>query len=199
MRLATVARQVVEEMRQEWRLRPALRKIRGPNSRANYGVCAHSSNSTARGRTITPCDGTRGNDRYRIVYVLSCALLRRRGAETATASGEAVLLDSAESWELFLFRRLQTIIRSERRDLRIEGPRERRAAPPRMLLEWNDIRTRMLIPDIIITERDSYVNSAILDAKYRTFRLPNRGPRHRRSDGAVHHDRRSRGAAARSD
>ena len=115
---------------------------------------------------------TRGNDRYRLVYNLSLAILRRGGAESVPASGEAILLDSAEIWELFLFRRLQSVIQSERReDLRIEWPRERRTAP-RMLLEWNGFPTRMLIPDIIVTESDGNARSGILDAKYRRFVSP---------------------------
>lgn len=114
---------------------------------------------------------TRGNDRYRFVYDLSLAILRRGGAQSVPASGEALLLDSAEIWELFLFRRLQSLIQSKRRDLRIEWPRERRASP-RMLLEWNGVPRRMLIPDIIVTESDSNARSAILDAKYRRFVSP---------------------------
>jgi hypothetical protein len=82
-----------------------------------------------------------------------------------------VLLDSAEIWELFLFRRLQAVIRKNCLNLKIEWPRERRTTP-RMLLEWQGRRTRALIPDIVVKESTGGGRTAILDAKYRTFAAP---------------------------
>jgi McrBC 5-methylcytosine restriction system component len=114
---------------------------------------------------------SRANDRYRIVHDFGRAIVRRRRSDSAPTAGDAVLLDSAEIWELFLFRRLQAVIRKNRLKLRIEWPRERRTAP-RMLLEWQGRRTRALIPDIVVTESDGGGRTAILDAKYRAFAAP---------------------------
>lgn len=113
---------------------------------------------------------SRANDRYRVVHDFGRAIVRRRGSDCAPAAGDAVLLDSAEIWELFLFRRLQEVIQKKRLKLRIEWPRERRSAS-RMLLEWQGRRTRALIPDIVVTESDGG-RMAILDAKYRAFAAP---------------------------
>jgi hypothetical protein len=118
-----------------------------------------------------PISWSRANDRYRVVHDFGYAIVRRRGSDAAPAAGDAVLLDSAEIWELFLFRRLQAVIRENRLELRIEWPRER-PTMPRMLLEWQGRRTRALIPDIVVRESNGAGRTAILDAKYRTFAAP---------------------------
>jgi hypothetical protein len=114
---------------------------------------------------------SRANDRYRVVNDFGRAIVRRRRSDGAPTAGDAVLLDSAEIWELFLFRRLQAVILKNRLKLRIEWQRERRTAP-RMLLEWQGRRTRALIPDIVVTESNGGGRTAILDAKYRAFAAP---------------------------
>jgi hypothetical protein len=115
---------------------------------------------------------SRANDRYRAVHDLGRAIIRRRGSDGASEAGETILLDSAEIWELFLFRKLEEVIRAQRLKLEIKWPRGHRAPPH--LLEWEGQRVRMLIPDIVIRETDGEGRVAILDAKYRFFVTPDR-------------------------
>jgi hypothetical protein len=114
-----------------------------------------------------PIFWSRANDRYRAVHEFGRAIVRGRGADGAPAEGDAILLDSAEIWELFLFARLRTILRKYPK-LEIEWPREQRSRP-QMLLEWNGRHTRALIPDIVISEIGDSGRIAIIDAKSRNF------------------------------
>jgi hypothetical protein len=114
-----------------------------------------------------PISWSRANDRYQAVHDFGLAIGRRRGADGAPVEGDAILLDNAEIWELFLFARLRTIIKKYPK-LEIEWPRERRSRP-QMMLEWNGRHTRALIPDIVISEIGDRGRTAIIDAKCRTF------------------------------
>ncbi len=117
---------------------------------------------------------SRANDTYRAQHELARGLLRNRGSTSATGFSEALLLDSAEIWELFLFRRLITVVNERNLPLRIHWPRNQ--PERRWLMEWEGRSTRLLIPDIIVTETTENPRVAILDAKYRHFSPPSSDP-----------------------
>jgi hypothetical protein len=130
------------------------------------------------GERIVPCNRvpwTRANDGFRRCHELAERLSRHRGAEMALEGiDEALLFDSAEVWEAFLWERLQRVVASMKEDsLRIHSPRLQNGHF-RSLMTYEGITRGGLLPDFTLQRKTPFEGRwqtiAILDAKYRKLK-----------------------------
>jgi hypothetical protein len=115
---------------------------------------------------------TRTNDGFRRCYELAERLVHHRGAETATHGlDEAVLFDTAEVWEVFLWERLQRVVGCMD-GLRICSPRLQNRFFE-YLMKYEGIIRGGLLPDFTLVRKTSgngkWEAVAILDAKCRAL------------------------------
>ena len=115
---------------------------------------------------------TRTNDGFHRCYELAERLVHHRGAETATHGlDEAVLFDTAEVWEVFLWERLQRVV-GYMDGLRICSPRLQNRSFD-YLMKYEGIIRGGLLPDFTLEHKSSgngtWETLAILDAKCRAL------------------------------
>ncbi|WP_295441626.1 hypothetical protein [uncultured Thiodictyon sp.] len=115
---------------------------------------------------------SRANDSFRAAHVLAAMIVAER--QSASRGGKGVpgfLFDSAEVWELYLWRCLKEVIAEfpEFHDCEVEWPRENRSAPEPLLF-WQGLPVAPRIPDLRI--RRGHDVALVIDAKYRFFQPP---------------------------
>jgi 5-methylcytosine-specific restriction enzyme subunit McrC len=111
---------------------------------------------------------SRANDGFRAAHRLARYVTEDRGFQPGGSQlDEAVFVDTAEIWELYLRERLRAVVRTRFPDYRLEWPRASRTD---CLLVWGQRPVRGLIPDFRIVRKTDNQAVAILDAKYRRFR-----------------------------
>jgi len=114
---------------------------------------------------------SRANDGYRTAHALGERLVRGHGFRVGEAAiDEAILVDSAEVWEMYLLRRLQTAIQRFP-GYEVVSPRLHRRDMD-WLLVWQGRKAIAQIPDFQIRRIQDGSVVAVLDAKYRRFTAP---------------------------
>ena len=116
---------------------------------------------------------SRANDRFRAAHALSeLVVAERQITASAGRTVTAFLFDSAEVWELYLWRQLQCVVQQSGKfsGFSVEWPREHQGEPEALLL-WQGRRVGWSIPDLRIRRPDGSL-ALIVDAKYRYFRPP---------------------------
>ena len=129
---------------------------------------------------------TRNNDGFLRCHELAERLERRGGAKTATSGlDNALLFDSAEVWEIFLFKRMQIVAGNlGSGGLRLRSPRLQNRNID-YLIKYKGIIRGGLMPDYLLEEKGSssedWHTIGILDAKCRRLQeargtwLPDQG------------------------
>jgi hypothetical protein len=114
---------------------------------------------------------SRSNDGYQPSHLLAELIVAERRTTSGGGRGvSAFFFDSAEVWELYLWRQLVAVVGCDFPDYCVEWPREKRGAPD-FLLRWEGRPVGERIPDLLIQRRDGS-KALVVDAKYRTYRPP---------------------------
>ena len=116
---------------------------------------------------------SRANDGFRAAHAIAEMVVDKREGRANIGRGPAsFLFDSAEVWELYLFRQLVILARewSVLAELTVEWPRER-LGPPDTLLKWQGRDLYAQFPDIRLIGDKGRVE-LVIDAKYRIFKAP---------------------------
>ncbi|CAK0751303.1 5-methylcytosine-specific restriction enzyme subunit McrC [Gammaproteobacteria bacterium] len=116
---------------------------------------------------------SRANDGFRMPHRLAKWVVENRGEAGGKSSAPAILVDSAEVWELYLRERLKNVVDELNFGLELVWPRSDRMD---YLLDWEGRAVKGLIPDFSIVRSSDGEVVAVLDAKYRGFKPPTEDP-----------------------
>lgn len=106
----------------------------------------------------------RRNNWFRPMVTLGHALLTGSGEGTGRLSRQALFLDMAEIWELFLLTKLQEAASESEKELTIVHPMTQRTEMD-FLLYHKGKKVRGLIPDFLLCHEEELIG--VIDAKYK--------------------------------